>query len=140
MIFALPAGRHGWPLVALLIVSAAALYRAVLFIHELTHRAGRELPAFTVAWNALVGVPLLVPSFLYEGVHTDHHRQSCYGTDADPEYVPFGRRPPGLIVWAALACWLAPVALAVRFGILAPLSWVIPPVRRLVAERCSALV
>ena len=61
---------------------------------------GRELPAFTVAWNALVGVPLLIPSFLYEGVHTDHHRQSCYGTEADPEYVPFGRRSPLLILGA----------------------------------------
>jgi len=111
----------------------------VLFIHEITHRAGRDVPAFTLVWNALVGVPLLIPSFLYEGVHTDHHRPSCYGTEADPEYMPFGRRPPALIVGAAFASLLAPVALAVRFAILAPLSWAIPPLRRLVVERCSAL-
>src|SRR5439155_24958094 len=59
----------------LLILAAFALYRAVLFIHELTHLAAHELPAFRAVWNAVVGVPLLLPSFLYEGVHTDHHRQ-----------------------------------------------------------------
>jgi fatty acid desaturase len=124
---------------AFLTVSAFTLYRAVLFIHEITHRAGRDVRTFTLAWNALVGVELLIPSFLYEGVHTDHHRQSCYGTEADPEYIPFGRRPPVLMVGCALASIVAPVALAVRFGILAPLSWVVPALRRPVVERCSAL-
>ena len=121
-----PSCARGWHRAAALLVAIVALYRAVLFIHEITHRAGRELPAFTLVWNVLVGVPLLIPSFLYQGVHTDHHRQSCYGTEADPEYMPFGRRPPVLIFGAALASLLAPVALAVRFGMLAPLSWAIP--------------
>src|SRR5205807_2763548 len=62
-----------WRRGGLLILAAFALYRAVLFIHELTHLAAHELPAFRTAWNAVVGVPLLLPSFLYEGVHTDHH-------------------------------------------------------------------
>ena len=119
---------QGWRRGAFLLVAIVALYRAVLFIHEITHRAGRDVPAFTLVWNTLVGVPLLIPSFLYEGVHTDHHRPSCYGTEADPEYVPFGRRPPALIVGSALVSLLAPVALALRFGILAPLSWAIPGV------------
>ncbi len=61
-------------------------------------------------------------------------------TEADPEYLPFGRRSPALIVGAVFASLLAPVALAVRFGILAPLSWASPAVRRLVATRYSALV
>src|SRR6202023_1817737 len=130
--------RGGRP-AAFLLIAIFAPYRAVLFIHEITHRAGRDVPAFTLAWNALVGVALLIPSFLYEGVHTDHHRQSCYSTEADPEYVPFGRRPPGLIIGATLASLLAPVALALRFGILAPVSWVVPALRRSVTERCSAL-
>src|SRR5712671_4212892 len=89
---ALAVVADGWHRAVLLLAAIFALYRAVLFIHEITHRAGRDVPAFTLAWNALVGVPLLIPSFLYEGVHTDHHRQSCFGTEADPEYMPFGRR------------------------------------------------
>ena len=129
-----------WSRAAFLLIAVAALYRAVLFIHEITHRAGRDLTAFASVWNALVGVPLLVPSFLYEGVHTDHHRQSCYGTEADPEYLPFGRRSPALIIGSTLASLLAPLALAVRFGVLVPLCWAIPAVRRLTAERWSALV
>jgi hypothetical protein len=131
---------HGWHRAPFLMLAVFALYRAVLFIHEITHRAGRDVPAFTLVWNALVGVPLLIPSFLYEGVHTDHHRQNCYGTEADPEYLPFGRRPPALILACAAASLLAPAALALRFGVLAPLSWVVPPLRRAVAERYSALV
>ena len=130
---------QGWRRGAFLLVAIVALYRAVLFIHEITHRAGRDVPAFSLVWNTLVGVPLLIPSFLYEGVHTDHHRPNCYGTEADPEYVPFGRRPPALIIGSVLVSLLAPVALALRFGILAPLSWVIPALRRAVVARCSAL-
>jgi fatty acid desaturase len=125
---------------ALLAIAVVALYRAVLFIHEITHRAGRDVPAFTLAWNALVGVPLLIPSFLYEGVHTDHHRQSCYGTEADPEYLPFGRRSPWLIAGCAAASLLAPAGLVLRFGVLAPLGWMVPWLRRPIAERWSALV
>lgn len=130
----------GWARAALLLTAAAALYRAVLFIHEITHRARRDVPGFTLLWNTLVGVPLLVPSFLYEGVHLDHHRQRSYGTVADPEYVPYGRRPPQLMVGTVLASVLVPVAFAVRFGVIAPLSWVIPRLRPYVLAHCSALV
>jgi len=125
---------------ALLAIAVAAQYRAVLFIHEITHRAAREVPMFKLAWNILVGIPLLIPSFLYEGVHTDHHRQRCYGTDADPEYVPYGRRQPRLIAWFVLMSILAPLIFAARFALLAPLSWIVPPLRRMTRERASALV
>src|SRR5438445_524349 len=124
-----------WGRGALLIVAAFALYRAVLFIHELTHLALHELPAFRTAWNALVGIPLLLPSFLYEGVHTDHHRQRSYGTPRDPEYVPFGRRPPVVMASYALGSAFLPLALAFRFGVVAPSSWLLPPLRRLTIGR-----
>jgi fatty acid desaturase len=138
--FVLAVRASGWTRAVLLLVAAFALYRAVLFIHEITHRARRDVPAFTFVWNVLIGVPLLVPSFLYEGVHTDHHRQRTYGTEADPEYVPFGRRTPLLMLGYIAASMLAPALFALRFGLLAPLSWAIPPLRRPLAERASALV
>ena len=31
----------------------------------------------------------MVPSFMYRGVHNDHHKQSLYGTSKDAEYIPF---------------------------------------------------
>ncbi len=131
---------HGVARATLLIVAVFALYRAALFIHEISHLNAGDVPAFRAAWNAAVGLPLLMPSFLYEGVHTDHHRQRCYATAADPEYIPFARRRPSLIGAYVLASLLLPLMLIARFGILAPLSWVFPPLRRFVVDHTSALV
>ena len=130
----------GWRRGVWLAVAVLGLYHAVLFIHEITHRAQRDVPGFKFVWNAVVGVPLLAPSFTYEGVHTDHHRQRCYGTEADPEYVPFGRRSPLSIAAYVLGSLLAPVIFSVRFGVIAPIGWLIPPVGRFVSDRLSSLV
>ena len=119
--------RDGWQRAAFLIVAIVALYRAVLFIHEITHRAGRDLPGVharverarrRAAAHSLVPVrgrphrsssPELLRHRGGSGVHAV--RPAAAG--ADPR--------------SALATsLLAPVALAVRFGILAPLSWAIP--------------
>ena len=43
------------------LVSMLALYRALSFIHELTHIRDDEAPGFRVGWNVLVGVPLMTP-------------------------------------------------------------------------------
>ena len=75
-------------LLASAVVAVLALYRAGLFIHEITHLKAGALPGFKLAWNALVGVPLFVPSFMYEGVHNLHHARTRYGTVEDPEYLP----------------------------------------------------
>ena len=40
---------------ALILVAILTLYRAVLFIHEITHLDHRLLPGFRVAWNVAVG-------------------------------------------------------------------------------------
>ena len=42
------------------VLAVLALYRAALFIHELTHLRLSALPGFWTAWNAIIGVPLLV--------------------------------------------------------------------------------
>ena len=68
----------GWVLLAAL-VSALALYRALSFIHEVSHIKHSALPRFRGLWNVLVGVPMLVPSFMYEGVHNLHHAKTRYG-------------------------------------------------------------
>jgi fatty acid desaturase len=131
---------RGWTRGLLLAVATAALYRSVLFIHEITHLNARDVPRFRGVWNAVVGVPLLIPSFLYEGVHTDHHRQRTYGTVADPEYVPYGRRRLAVVAVSLAAAPLAPIAFAFRFAVLAPLSWIVPRLRHWVRRHASALV
>ncbi len=126
---------------ALLAAVAAilALYRAGSFIHELTHIKPRALPGFRVAWNALVGVPLLIPSFLYEGVHNLHHAKTRYGTAEDPEYLPLALMKPWTLPLFLLAAALAPVALLFRFAVLTPLSLLSPGLREIVVSRYSGL-
>ena len=131
---------HPWPLaVAAGLVSILALYRAGSFIHELTHLRPGALPGFNTGWNLLVGVPLLVPSFLYEGVHTLHHAKTRYGTVEDPEYLPLALMKPWTLPLFVVAATLAPVALMFRFAVLTPISLLVPRLRTSVVERFSGL-
>jgi fatty acid desaturase len=121
------------------LVAVLALYRAGSFIHELTHIKKGALPRFRLVWNLLVGIPLLIPSFMYEGVHNQHHGKTYYGTIDDPEYLPLALMKPWTLPLFLLVAALAPIGLFVRFAILAPLSLLSKPLRRLVVERYSGL-
>ena len=116
-----------------------ALYRALLFIHEISHFRKNEVPGFRLGWNIIVGIPILTPSLMYEAVHTLHHARTRYGTREDPEYLPLALMKPWSLPLFVLVALLAPVGFLIRFGILAPLSLVVPGLRRLVWERFSAL-
>ncbi len=70
---------------AAMVVSSLAMYRAIVFTHEIAHRTA-SFRGFALAWNVLCGIPLLVPSFLY-GDHKGHHANHLYGTWGDPEYL-----------------------------------------------------
>src|SRR5204862_6535802 len=59
-------------------IAVLALYRAGSFIHELTHIKKGAVKGFRFTWNLIVGIPLLVPSFMYEGVHNQHHAKRYY--------------------------------------------------------------
>lgn len=120
-------------------VSVFAFYRAALFIHELTHQDRNTLPYFSWAYNLLIGIPMLVPSFMYRGVHIDHHRKGTYGTDEDGEYLPFGASPLWRSFFYVGQSVLIPFLLVLRFGILAPLSLLHPRIRRFIMLHCSAL-
>jgi fatty acid desaturase len=121
------------------VVAVLALYRAGSFIHELTHLKHSLLPGFRLGWNVIVGIPLMVPSFMYEGVHTLHHARTRYGTAEDPEYLPLALMKPWSLPVFVVAAMLAPIALLVRFAILAPLSAISPKLRTFVTERFSGL-
>lgn len=130
-----PLAVAGWAIVAII-----GLYRAGLFIHELTHIKHSAVPGFRLAWNVLIGVPLLVPSFLYEGIHNLHHARTRYGTVEDPEYLPLALMKPWTVPLFVVVAALGPIALLVRFAVLTPLSVFIPPLRTLVVERFSGLI
>ncbi len=135
-------GAMTLPLIAALIcglVAVLALYRAGSFIHELTHIKHSQVPGFRLGWNLIIGIPLLVPSFLYEGVHNLHHTRVRYGTVDDPEYLPLALMKPWTLPLFVGAALLAPVALLVRFAVLAPLSLVSSKLRTTVIGKFSGL-
>jgi fatty acid desaturase len=120
--------------------SVLALYRGLSFIHELTHLRADETPGFLFGWNALVGVPLMTPSLMYEGVHNIHHIKDRFGTALDPEYLPLSRFTPLKLAVFLFIALLAPLGVILRSAILIPLSFVIPPLGRYVKTRLSALM
>jgi len=121
------------------VIAMLALYRAISFIHEVSHMKHSALPGFRLGWNLLVGIPMLTPSFMYEGVHNLHHARTRYGTVEDPEYLPLALMKPWTLPVFILVSALAPLGLLIRYGILSPLSVVVPSIRRAVVERYSAL-
>ena len=122
-----------------LAVAALSLYRALAFIHELSHLKASALPGFATVWNLLVGIPLLFPSFVYVGIHADHHRLSTYGTKQDPEYLPFAGLRLGILGFVAQSL-LIPLLLLLRFLVLSPLGLLIPPFHCLLEKHASSLV
>jgi fatty acid desaturase len=131
---------HGvWAALALGLVAVLSLYRALLFIHEISHLHRNSLPGFRTTWNVLIGIPMLTPSFMYEGVHTLHHARTRYGTVDDPEYLPLALMKPWSLPAFVLIALLAPPALVVRFAVLTPLGVIFPRLRTFVWERFSAL-
>ena len=121
------------------VIAALALYRASAFIHEIGHAPHGTMRAFTIVWNALVGIPLLVPSYLYRGVHRDHHDVTRFGTPADPEYVPLRRRPY-LRIGALLAAAMAlPLLLVARWSLVTAIAFTHSRARAVVDRRLSAM-
>lgn len=121
------------------VVAVLAMYRSAVFVHELAHLKKGSFKNFRIVWNILCGVPFMIPSFTYDGVHNDHHKPDVYGTSADGEYLPFATRRPVEMVIYVLLSFLIPVFMVARFVLLTPLSYLIPPLRKFVWERASSL-
>lgn len=135
------AARLAFPSITQAIVvvgGAIALLRAVYFVHEIVHLPPGRLPAFPLVWLACVGIPTLVPRFMAEA-HASHHHPSTYGTISDPEYAPVPSWGRARLLGEIVVLLLAPPLLVLRFGVVAPLSWVLPPLRRLTIAKLSTL-
>jgi fatty acid desaturase len=138
-LFAAMLVQPAWLAVSCGLVAVLALYRAGSFIHELTHIKKGAVKGFRFTWNLIVGIPLLIPSFMYEGVHNQHHAKRYYGTVDDPEYLPLALMHPWTLPVFLIVAALAPVGMLIRFGILAPLSLLSPKLRTAVVGRYSGL-
>ncbi|HJT25512.1 MAG TPA: fatty acid desaturase, partial [bacterium] len=71
-------------------------------------------------------------------VHIDHHKQKMYGTKDDGEYLPFVLMGRFRIVTFFLTMLIVPFVFTLRF-LLTPLSYLIPPLRKLLWEYLSSL-
>lgn len=124
----------GWGLVCVL-----AFYRALSFIHEISHFRQR-LGGFHILWNALAGMPMAFPSFMYTRSHAIHHNPNTYGTSNDGEYIAFHKTSRWqMVLYLASSFWTPPL-LILRFAILYPISLFVAPLRRFLIERGSSVV
>jgi hypothetical protein len=128
-----------WATAAWYCISGFAFYRALSFIHEIAHFRS-QLGSFWIVWNALCGIPMAMPSFLYYRSHYVHHNPKLYGTKMDGEYIAFVHEPRFRIITYVLLSFFAPVFLMVRFTVLFPISLVVPTLRKWLVEKGSALV
>jgi fatty acid desaturase len=127
-----------WPMLTAFLISVLALYRGLCFVHEISHLRMGSLRKLQLVWNVLFGMPLLLPSFMYVGVHQYHHGLATYGTERDPEYLPFAGKPLMISVFIVQGL-LIPLALLVRFLLLAPIGLVYLPLHRWVSVHFSSL-
>jgi fatty acid desaturase len=118
--------------------ASCGLYRGLCFVHEISHMRRSYLRGFETAWNLLFGVPLLMPSFVYVGVHSNHHSLATYGTAQDPEYLPFARSHWMSIVFVAHSV-LIPLVLLIRFLVVAPAGLLWPRLYDWLVEHASSL-
>lgn len=128
-----------WPWWGAWLVAVLGLYRAGSFTHELVHLRTGTFLAFRAAWNLLIGIPFLMPSFTYD-THREHHARNNYATKADGEYLPLASGPRWRIVWYLAQSFIVPLLPLVRFGVLTPWCWFSPRLRTLVHQHFSSLV
>jgi fatty acid desaturase len=121
------------------IIGGLALSRGSMLLHEIVHMRRGALPGYRVAWNALIGIPFLFPSFIYDRVHRDHHRLDLYRTPRDPEHAPDDSTLARRAVLALPYSALLPVVFTVRWLVVAPVSHLHPKLRRWVVEHASSL-
>src|SRR5205085_1382701 len=77
--------------------------------------------------------------FLYY-THVEHHMRKHFGTERDGEYLPLGKSHP--IHLAIFLCqpFVIPLLAVLRFSLLTPLTWLIPPFRTWVHKHMSSMV
>ncbi|WP_262696292.1 fatty acid desaturase family protein [Kordiimonas aquimaris] len=123
-----------------IIIATLALYRGVIFIHELAHFRKGTFTWYRRFWNATCGMPMMVPAYTYADVHIDHHKPQHYGTAEDGEYLPFAVDKPWKIIAFIIQAVLVPVLLVARYMILMPLTLLNTRFRNYIWQRASSLV
>lgn len=125
--------------IGLFLLSCLMFYRLAMFIHEMVHMRTGTFTYFRIVWNILIGIPFLMPSFVYY-THLDHHRRKHYGTDKDGEYLPMGQTGRWQLILFVLSSFVIPPIVVFRSLVLTPLTWVSPKLRQLVYTHMSSMI
>ena len=120
------------------VIAAFAIYRLSSFMHEIAHFRRGQMTAYSVTWNLLAGVPLLMPTFFYRS-HSEHHNAHHYGTHHDGEYLPLGSGRYSVLLFLS-QIFFQPIFVALRFAIGTPLSFLHPKLRRWTLQHASSFV
>ncbi|MEM8670722.1 MAG: fatty acid desaturase [Planctomycetota bacterium] len=107
--------------IGLIFVSAACLFRGIVFQHEMVHIRRPWIKKFEVAWNLLIGFPFFIPAITYRS-HLDHHRTKEYGTLRDPRYFFKGSQFRKAMLLPPLASPFAFFVISFRYLVLGPIS------------------
>ncbi len=127
-----------WQNLVAFVIGSLGVYRLSLFMHEVVHFRHDDMRGFTIAWNLLAGIPLLLPSFFYEPHRTHHAAQ--YGTHEDGEYLPLVQGGVWTLAVFMAEIFYLPVYFIVRFLIGTPLSFLSPRLRTWLLQRHSSFV
>ncbi len=120
------------------IISILALYRLSVFTHELVHIRYQEFPTLHILWNAIAGIPLLIPHFMYHRIHTIHHNIHEYNGENDGEYFEFYGKKSTIVSYFIKNLFL-PIALPFRYLIGSPLSLISKKIRYFVRTHTSSM-
>jgi fatty acid desaturase len=137
-VFYLSADLFSWQQVLCFLISSLAFYRAAIFSHEIQHFRAGTFRGFRVVWNLLCGIPLMIPSFLYDD-HKYHHVNHSYGTQDDSEYFPLGVGPIRWLLLFLASSFLLPILGPIRFLFVAPVRWLVRPLRARIWQQASSL-
>lgn len=128
-----------WVQIPAYLIAGFALFRVSSFMHEIVHFRRGQMTSFQVAWNILAGIPMLMPSFLYQS-HLVHHNTRHYGTGSDGEYLPLGNGPLRETFRFLSQVFFLPIMVVSRFLFVTPISFLHPRLRTWVLQRMSSFV
>jgi len=120
VLFLTPQSLMFW---ACLICTTLAHYRALSFIHEVTHNK-EKMPRFQKVYNFLIGFWYGTPAYTHFP-HNDHHNPTTFGSIHDPEYVELSQKSSLSILRPFVFCLAAPLVITVRFCILPLFSFLL---------------
>ena len=86
-----------------------------------------------ISWSALLSCCPVSCMSAHMGIITGPH---TFGTTSDPEYAPLVHGNILGLTWFVLGVLIIPIVLPLRWGLIGPFSYVIPPLRKAVIQAC----